>query len=594
MPNIQLAERITPAPASTAQAVEPWARPVAFEGCFGYLHPAGGDVGIVVCAPWAYEALCAHRALAEFAESLAANGYPTLRFDYPGAGNSRGDLAARSVEDWVASVSSAVETLRRHSNARRIVLAGLGFGCLVALAAAKAGLDVAGLLLLAPPQSGRRHQRETQAFAAMVATPGDGSDSVEQGAVSIAGFVLPAAFLAQARSLDATQFSLTPTSFAIVAAMPDRDSQPVVDALGAKGALVEQTSFDGYAELLASPIVVAPPRAAFARVVDALTRLCPSRGPVAAPIRQWPAASLVDGEIVEEALRFGEGGRLFGVICRPRHSREGVPAVVLIGSGRNVHTGWRRIGVDMARSLARKGIASLRFDLGGIGESAERPGQPAQILYSDWPQLDVTDAIDLMAARNFGAVTLAGICSGAYVALQSAIADARVKGLAPVNLFRVVWNPDDSFEEELRFGNRHMGKAVGSMFTRARLAKVLTGEFDVRPGLRRICSRIGHSMSVTAMRTMGAVGPRGWLYAEAMRRFEILKARNVATTFAFSEGDAGIADLESYFGRDARELVAFPNVRVSKIYNCDHNFTPPHAGEWLVAQVEDVVSRTVS
>lgn len=594
LPNIQLAERIAPAAPPAADAVEPWARPIAFEGCFGYLHPAGGDVGIVVCGPWAYEALCAHRMLAEFAEQLAANGYPTLRFDYPGAGNSRGDLAHRSVEDWIASVSAAADALRRHSNARRIVLAGLGFGCLVAVAAVKAGLEVAGLTLLAPPQSGRRHQRETQAFAAMVATSGDGSDRVEEGAVSIAGFVLPAAFLSQARSLDATQTPLPPTSFAIVASMPDRDAQPMVDALGGKGALVEQTLFDGYAELLASPIVAAPPRAAIGRVVDTLIRLCPVRGPVPAPSRQWPVASLVDGEIVEEAVRFGEGGRLFGVICRPRAAREGVPAVVMIGSGRNVHTGWRRIGVDMSRALARRGIASLRFDLGGIGESAERPGQPAQILYSDWPQLDVSEAVDLMVARNFGAVTLVGICSGAYVALQSAIADARVKGLAPVNLFRVVWNPDDSVEEELRFGNRHMTKAVGSMFTRERMTRLLTGKFDVRPGLRRICSRIGHSMSVTAMRTMGAVGPRGWLYAEAMRRFEILKARRVATTLAFSEGDAGIVDLESYFGRDARGLSAFPNVRTVKIDNCDHNFTPPHAGAWLVAQVEDVVARTVS
>ena len=48
-------------------APEPCARAIAFNGCFGYLHPGGGDVGIVVCGAWGYEALCSHRASAELA-----------------------------------------------------------------------------------------------------------------------------------------------------------------------------------------------------------------------------------------------------------------------------------------------------------------------------------------------------------------------------------------------------------------------------------------------------------------------------------------------------------------------------------------------
>lgn len=595
-PPLALVEKGAPAsgPATTpfVAVAEPCAQPVVFDGCLGYLHPAGGDVGVVVCGAWGYEALCAHRTMAEFAETLAQSGYPTLRFDYPGVGNSRGDLAGRSLEEWISSVSAAAETLRRHSGARRIVLAGLGFGCLIALAAAKAGFDAAGFVLLSPPLSGRRYLRETSAFAAMVASPNDGSDAIEQGAVSIAGFVLPPGFVAQARALDPTTFSPPSAAFAILAPMQDRDVQPLADALAAKGARVEQTIFDGYSELLAAPITTRPPAAAFQRIAAMLARACPTRSPTEAAPRQWPAATLVDGEIVEEALRFGDGGRLFGVICRPRAVREGAPAVVIVNVGRNAHIGWRRISVDTARALARKGVVALRFDLGGIGESVERDGQPGQLLYTDWPQLEVTEAIDLLRARNVGAVTLAGVCSGAYIALQGAIADGRVSGLVAINLYRMVWNPADSVEQALRFSNRAMTAAVTRMFTRERLSKIFAGEIDPRPGLRHLVKRATGRLGVIAMQYFGRIGPRGALYAECMRRFGILRERDVRTVLGYSAGDDGYGEIDAYFGKGGRRLSAFPNVRVAVIENCDHNLTPPRAGTWLLEQIEDVVART--
>src|SRR6202453_1448847 len=59
---------------------------------FGWHHgPAAGksaNVGLVVCKPFGYEAICAHRSVRAFAEAAAALGVPTLRFDYAGTGDS--------------------------------------------------------------------------------------------------------------------------------------------------------------------------------------------------------------------------------------------------------------------------------------------------------------------------------------------------------------------------------------------------------------------------------------------------------------------------------------------------------------------------
>ena len=567
-------------------------RPVAFGDCFGRLHPAGGEVGIVLCGGWGYEALSVHRACAELADMLAGVGYPTLRFDYPGTGDSKGDFHGRTLQTWIDSVPAAAARLRELSGARRIVLAGFGFGCLMALAALRDGFEADGLVLLAPPLSGRRYIRETQALAAMVASPNDGGDTVEKGALTVAGFVMPASFADEVRALDISGYAPPADVATIILARPDSDIGPLSASLAARGAQIAELPFEGHAQLVAGPIMAKTPTETFARLTDALVAALPPR-PSGASQPIIPPAVLKDGDCQEEAIRFGEDGRLFGVLCEPNPRRPDAPIVVILNVGRNPHTGWRRMPVEHARALARRGIASLRFDIGGIGDSAPRAGQPAQILYSDWPVIDVVEALDFVSARKFGPITLAGICSGAYIALQSAVADARVAGLVDVNLFRMVWDPADSVEAALRFGNRAIGAAVTRLFTRERLRKVLTGEADLRPAIRHTLNRAQRRLGVATMAWFGSFGPRGFLYAECMRRFAILRARRVETVLCYSADDEGHNEIEDYFGRGGKRLSAYPNVRLAVIENCDHNFTPPHAASWLIAQIEEVVARTL-
>ena len=84
----------------------PEARPL-----FGWLHraPAPSRLGLVICPPFGYEAICTHRVLRHFAEAAAAAGVPALRFDYDGAGDSAGDdRDPVRLSAWVASVGRAV------------------------------------------------------------------------------------------------------------------------------------------------------------------------------------------------------------------------------------------------------------------------------------------------------------------------------------------------------------------------------------------------------------------------------------------------------------------------------------------------------
>lgn len=125
----------------------------------------------------------------------------------------------------------------------------------------------------------------------------------------------------------------------------------------------------------------------------------------------------------EQALSFGPGGTLFGILSLPpdRDSRQ--PAVLIPNTGLDHRAGPGRMHVELARALAACGHASLRLDLPGFGDSDELPiggGIRAPALRA---------AMDALDARGLASgYVVAGFGSGAEHARAAAAADPRVVG----------------------------------------------------------------------------------------------------------------------------------------------------------------------
>lgn len=129
--------------------------PAAREMLFGVLSmPGGGDgrPGVVMLGGGGTTptATGRNRFYVSLCRRLASVGYPTLRFDYHGLGDSTGRAEFRLDRPFVDDLHGAVATFRR-SGVENYVLVGMCFGARTALAGAPGLRKLAGLVLLAPP-----------------------------------------------------------------------------------------------------------------------------------------------------------------------------------------------------------------------------------------------------------------------------------------------------------------------------------------------------------------------------------------------------------------------------------------------------------
>jgi pimeloyl-ACP methyl ester carboxylesterase len=100
---------------------------------------------------------------------------------------------------------------------------------------------------------------------------------------------------------------------------------------------------------------------------------------------------------------------------------------LLFNAGVLHRVGPHRLNVKMARALARRGVASIRFDVSGLGDSpvAQDGGRGRGQVVND-----MQAAMDhLQQTAGIGRFIVVGVCSGAVNGYELALSDPRVAGL---------------------------------------------------------------------------------------------------------------------------------------------------------------------
>ena len=529
--------------------------PIAFDGLFGWLNPGIARRGVVLCGTFGFEQLSAHRAWRALGERIAATGCSVLRFDYPGEGDSADDAPAYRTAPCIAAIRRAVRVLREEAGAEEIVLVGLRFG---ATLAARAAIEdrIDRLVLLAPFPSGRAYLREMKMRAGSIATlPSGATLPPEAGLLTVGGFHVDAEAAADLERIDLAALERPPAPRILVVG----EAASLAARLSKLGAAVETRPFPGLASLIANPLFAQEPAEAFAAVAAfAGEGVLPRPGAVRAI---GPSARIEGPSWSEEVVRFGPG--LFGLLCRPRSTGPG-PAVLFVNAGRNPHSGWGRQTTVRARRLAADGVASLRIDLGGLGDSADRPGGASPI-YSLDALDDVRAALDALEVRGLGAAVIVGACSGAYLGFQALGREPRLTGALLINLYCFDWNPEQDVEAVLRNGFRSASTYAVLLRDGSAWRRLLRGEIRIGAIARALARKATDTLRQRIVRAVRP-GPDGTV----VRRIAALRRRGAQLRLVYSAGDPGLADLRLQLGRSPARHLGAP---VAILADADHDLS---------------------
>ncbi|MGH8994521.1 MAG: alpha/beta fold hydrolase [Acidimicrobiales bacterium] len=382
--------------------------------------------GVVLCPPLAGEKSRAHFTYRLLAENLAERGLTVLRFDYDGTGDSAGDDDDPDrMEAWLGSIATAVTYLRR-CGVRSLGLVGMRIGALLAATVARriGGLDA--LVLWDPCWSGRSFFRQQHAMSVMRF----GSVLHPDGAMELPGYLCSAQTVGQISALRLPLGGQPLARRILVLTRPDR-ACPEEAVTGLSRHDVVWREAEGQANLFdVEASLQQVPTGTIAGITSWLA------GSVAGPrhrVTLYSKAEAVFGSpstMIERLVHLGPVG-LFGIETAPVTRTVG-PTVLFLNCGKDWHVGPNRMWTNLARRWAASGFRTVRFDLSGLGDSPARAGRSFQSIYSPDAFDDLTDVVAAVSPENPSDVIFAGLCSGAYQGLESAMTMAP-RGVIAIN-----------------------------------------------------------------------------------------------------------------------------------------------------------------
>ena len=300
-----------------------------------------------------------------------------------------------------------------------------------------------------------------------------------------------------------------------------------------------------------------------------------------------PVEAVVD-KVREVCCSFGPEQSLFGILAEPieispQNSRSET-VILMLNVGANHRIGPNRLYVQMARSWAASGYRAFRFDLTGIGDSFAKEGFFNKNLYEKDSTADVRFAIDCLVAKGCKKIVLTGICSGAFVAFQTALVDPRVT-------VQILMNPR-LLEYQVEKEKGTLQSAMQSYYKSTHFyqrellnpkvyRRLLRGEVDVNG----IAKRFQIVFKARLKRVFNALLKSAPDDLSVLAQVKQLSARGTDTLLIMATQDDGRDYIDIQLGTQCSYMQGRPNFGMVLVENADHTFSNSKSQQFVIAAV---------
>lgn len=185
----------------------------------------------------------------------------------------------------------------------------------------------------------------------------------------------------------------------------------------------------------------------------------------------------------EHAVLFDcAGEQSVGIVTTPAQGEAHTGLLIVVG-GPQYRVGSHRFFVHLARQAATHGLAAMRFDYRGMGDSWAETRDFEQV------EEDLRRALDVLMQQvpSLQRVVLWGLCDGASAACFQAAHDSRVSGLVLVNPW--AHTPEGAATTRLR--HYYLQRLLSKAFWQ----KLLSGRVDLKSSGQALLNTVRQSLA---------------------------------------------------------------------------------------------------
>ncbi len=535
---------------------------------------ASGPQGVVICNPLGHEHTHSFSTHYCLAEQLAELNVASIRFDYPGTGNSSSESTTPlAINRFVDAANQAANTLLSEVGVSQVVFFGIRFGALIAgLAASK--VPGSSLIMWNSCPHGKVLVRDLTIMK-------DAGPTEADGALNSGGFLYSRKFLDELNELDPRKFDYSGLERVLYI---DRKTSPsgkrLIDHIRSTGVPLEHSEIEGYSKMMRRPQASIPAQKVLSAIGEWIQTVPtpttkPDNTDVAPNTDAENANSLATlqkpaGECQVLQIPVRNGQSIFGVMTRATTEQKDRPVVLIPNTGAAHNVGPGYLHVHLCNKLKDIGISTLRIDISNLGESI---GSKPSSSNDPYPQSLVTNIIDaanyLKSTMGYSKVAAAGICSGAYGSFcaASAVQEPLFSNLILINAEGYLKPP---YIVKNETGTQTSLLSTITIFCEKAYRVVLRKALGVQNRLARTLITAGVLRATKMTRTLGA-----------------LYEKKTQVDFVFSDENNGERLLRNLCAVDLEKLSLDKQMTIHRFLEADHTFSHhAHRAQLLNAIVE--------